>query len=685
MKSFSTPVVITSSVIDRWDGLSHTFEVWGATPSNRYVAQILADADNRNAVAQFFVSRAFAGVFKDLVKLRTVQPSDCFLSKTELFEALLRKLSTAQAGVVMELILPSLVHFGMVSNAMKYSVHVRYAFQTVTTDAIRNDVAVYQVMQAVKAASTASISRDTKYSVSTLAELLSEEYRKIGLQLYEINDLASIVGDIISGVRAAIDPSYSDGAISGSISPDWIHSRVIEETSKNLVFVKAALSIPPGTNISLQNEGWKLNQWGPIILAALQSSERYAWVSKSEVLRTYGLKKMRDTRGRVKSAILYRSAKVTPVAQTVFPIEDSLMTGAYNINATKDRISDVIQTAYGSATFDVAMAAFLYKSVVTDLVEAGWNGAASVTEFDIEEGSLGGHDLCCLLASRLYVQLPDASDAIPIGADDDGPNSAPSYAPVWRFVVPTTERDADYTLYAGTEHRGEEVFTEHREVVLMAHPEFDAVESVAPRPQVFGPAAFSSRLVDFDERVVHRNKNRFAFSATVNGVSIRGSIRPANFASMRANDFTSVVIPHFNKSVIDEHVRMIVTTLDAVTRAERDSNGWLNTKPGEAFFALMRRRVARHMLNLAKALAPGYRKEINDAIIDRALAGAQGLTLEEELIMRARLAQQSYAAFSDMMALEFFLFIQGLSNEALSEIIVSEDMMKTYLEIGSDS
>lgn len=680
--TYTTPVVLVSNIVDRWEGLSQTFEVWGENPSARYVSQLLSNVADREEVAKFFISRGFAAVFKELVKLRTIKPTDCVLTKTELFEALNRVLTVQQAGVVMELILPSLMSFGIVSSSMKYSTHIRYGFNPVTTDAVRNDVAVYQIMQTVKATKTAGISKDVKYSVATLAELLAEEYRKIGLQMYEISDLAAIVTDMIYGVRAAIDPDYSGGALKGSVPNEWKNSRVIDELAKNLVFVKAALALAPGLNISLASEGWKLNQWGPIILTALQSSERYAWVSKTETVRTYGLSKVRDTRGRVKSAVLYRSAKVTPIAQTVFALEDSLMSGAYNISPTKDRIADVIQSAYGSATFGTAAAAMLYQSVLSDAVEAGWNSGAPTVEFDIITGAASAQDLCCLLADRLYVELPKA-DATALVAGDDG--SMPEYEPNWSYVVGTDELDIDFTPYPDTEHRGQEVFTTSREVVLLAHPEFSPLEDVASKPQVFGAAAFNTRLVSFDDRVLHQNKNRFAFSMTINNVNMQGSIRPSNFASMRTGDFTSVVIPHYNKSIVDQTVNILTGTLDLVNKLEKSSSGsWLASKPSEQFFALLRRRVARFVLETAQQLAPGFRKEINDAIIDRTLSSRETLGLEEALVLRAKLAQRAYAACADVVALEFFLFIQGMSNEDFSALLVGEEMMRAYLEMGSD-
>jgi len=669
------PVTITSNVIDRWEGLSQTFEVWGDVPSSRYVSKILANDDDRTRVANFFVAREFASIFKSLIKTTSIKPVDCLLTKTDVYAALNAKLSVDQAGVVMELILPTMIELGMVSGNMRYSKHVRYGFDAVHTDAIRNEVAIYQVLQAVKATKATGIDKNIKYSVSVLSELLSENFRKIGLEMYEINDLAVIVGDMIKGVRANIDRTLSNGVLSGSVSSDWRNSRVVDELSKNLVFVKAAMALPPRSSVNLTSEGWKLEKWGPIILAALQSSERYAWVSKAEGLRTYGLRKIRDVKGRVKAALVFRSAKVQPVAQAVFSLEDSLMPGSYNINATKDRVAEVVQAAYGTATFDTAIGADLLHSILTDAIEAGWTHDRSVSELHL---GVDETDLCCMVADRLYVELPNPADYVILDKD----TSTYEYVPKWWYVVETSEKDLD--VFSGV-HRGTEVYTDDRDTVLMASNEFEPLDSVVPKPQLLGPAAFNTRVVAFDDRVLKSVKSRFTFDITINGVSMRGSFRPENFASMRTGNMTSLVMPHYNEMVINSlrfSFEKAKSLIERMTTSTPES--WMAKKPGEEFFSLMRRRVARVLLSLSQQLSPNFRKDVNSAIIDRSISSVQDISMGDAELMRAKLMQRAYAASADVLAMQFFFFIQGIPEDDWVEMSNTEEMIKTYLEVGSD-
>lgn len=677
----SLPITVITNIIDRWEGLSQTFEIWGATPSVRYVTAVLSNDEDRQALAEFFISRRFATVFKSLNRTQSIKPNECLLVKTDVFAALNKFLSVPQAGVALELILPLLLKLGSVSSTMRYSNHVRYGFKTVDTEDVRNDVATYQVLQAVKATTTSNISPNTKYSTAALAEELADAYRKIGLELYDVNDLAIVVGDMVKGVRANLDPSLSYGVLTGSVSADWRKSRVVDELSKNLVFIKAAMALPPGSSVDLACEGWKLEKWGPILLSALQSSERYGWVSKAESLRTYGLRKVRDVKGIVQKAVIFRSAKVQPVAQAVFALEEAELAGAFSINASRDRIADAVQSAYGSATFNTSIGADLLVSVLGDAIEAGWIGGSKVEELSL---GLDETDVCCMLASRIHVTIPSLRDFTFVDAEDGQQPDQPAFSPKWTYTVATAEKTL--TVPAGLgEHRGDEVVSGDRNIILMAAAEFEPLDALVPKPQVFGPTAFNSIVVGFNESVLQSTTKKFRFDITINETSMRGSIRPAGFASMNTSDTTSLVTPHFNAQVITTLRDSFSTVNDLVGKLENSTPGqWTGSKPGDEFMTLMRRRIARALLALSQQLSPGFRNEVQNAVIDRTLSGSAVMSVDETERMRARLSQRAYAACSDVLALQFFLFIQGIDDGVWADIANTPGMLRVYMEAGSD-
>jgi hypothetical protein len=522
-------------------------------------------------------------------------------------------------------------------------------------------------------------------TASVLGEALAEAFRPIGLALYEYSDMSSIVEDMVSGVRAHLDPTLSGGALTGLVPSEWRNNPTIVELSQNMVFVRAALQIPPGSSVAPMSEGWKLEKWSSRVLAAIKSSERYAWVSKSEIQRTYGLRKIRDVKGRVKSAVLYRSAKVQPIAQAVFAIPDSILEGGYSIHATNDRIADAIQSAYGSATFDLASSANMLGDLLMDGIEAGWTGHREVYAVDLLEEGVDLTTIACMMSERLFVHA--SKKGIELVAADPEMDRV-EWQPKWWFTVPTKEQDLD--VMSGS-HLRSEIVTSDPVEVLLAHEEFVPQESVAVKPQVLGPAAFGSTVVAFDARILKSVGSRYSFDISINNVKMRGAFKPSSFASMRSRDMTSLVSPHFNLSVIEGYATAYqaadsVLAAMATTRENEDGQlvGWENGQvPAEEFFSFMRRRIARSLLMMAQELSPAFRQEVHDAVVSRSVA-QETLSQDDALVLRAKLSQRTFAAASDMIALDFFLDTQGVNVEVWREMLSDPEMIKVWMEMGSD-
>jgi len=695
-------IVIHSDILDRWEGLSATFEVWGREPSLRYLTAALSDTSVRDDVADFFVTRQFATVFKNLLpglanSARTIQPKDGLLNKSDIHRVLSDQFEAKTSGVIMELVLPLLIDLGLVSGNIKYSRHVRYPFGRVTTNHIQHDVALYQVMQAVKTAKASAIDVNARYTVSVLAELLAETLRPVGLALYEYHDLSSIVDDIISGVRAHLDPTLSGGKLEGSVPSDWRNHPVVAELAQNMVFVRSALAIPPASNLTPLSEGWKLSQWAPTILAALKSSERYAWVSKQEVLRTYGLRKIRNVKGKVVSSVIYRSAKTQPVAQAVFAVEDALLKGdAFSIHPTKDRIADAIQSAYGAANFDTAGGANMLVNLITDGVEAGWKDVRALYTVDTLEHGFDVATVACMLSDRLYVNVSDAGVEVvrqPGAKTKTTDIDDTTWQPKWWFAVKTTELNLD--VLSGS-HLRSEVVTHDPVEVLLAHAEFEALDTVPVKPQVLGPAAFNTTVIAFDENMLRNVGKRYSFNVTVNEIEMKGAFKPSSFASMRSRDLTSLVLPHFNSSVIYGYASAYATAYEVLAHMERSGRriegegdlavvmGWsAGSAPADEFFSFMKRRIAKQLLDMAQRLSPAFRQEVHEAIVSRSIA-RDDLTPTESALLRARLTQRTFAAACDMIALDFFLDTQGIQVDIWRTMLTDAEMVKVWMEVGSD-
>lgn len=667
---------VNTTVLDRWQGTSQTFEIWGAEPSARYVAPAIADIDRRREMINFFISRKLDGVIRALVPTRMIKPSEVMFTKGELYNAILNATNESVAGEVTDLVMPGFLSLGTVVGEVRTSNHIRYGYEDVTVDSIRRDVAAQQVIKAVKSVKLSSVARDNKYAIGAFAEVVSEEYRVVGRALLEIDDLASVVSDIVTGVRANLDPINSVGELTGIVPNEWMNSTVVQEAAKNLVFIRAALELPNKSQLTPVNDGYKLDRWASVILTALRSSERYAWVDKKEVLRSYSLRKVRNNEGNPVAAVLARNAVTQPVSQIVFALKDSVMDNAYTLSATNDRTGEAIQLAYGSCDFGVDSASSLYTRVASHLAESGYVSFSGYTKHDLVDADTPSDVLALMLSDRVY-----ASGSVDANGD---------IAFRYTYVVATRERPASFLPFLGTEHRGNEIAATDPMAVFLAVDEFEAVERLPVQPQVYGPIAFNSKLVGFDVHTVTfaNAKSRLNFDATINGVQVKGALKPSSMFSMRSLNMTSVVKPHFNAGVINAYSRTILESLNLIAKASRASNeDWNGPKPSDALFSILKKQVGRELLACARALSPAFRDEVRRSVVDRAVAASDAatpLSYEEERVMRARLTQQAYVAYCDLIALEFFLFIQGISSNDLASVIGDPEVVHSYLDASGE-
>lgn len=684
-------ISVMHNIRDRWEGMSVTEMVWGSEPNSNFVTEALASGDVREEVARFFVSRGIVNVLGSMIPTVMLKPAETAYTKAQFAAAIASTgMSSESVAVTVELCLPTFIKMGLVSDNIKYSRQMRYGFNRVTVSNIRHDVAMFQVIQAVKAVNVAGVNPTEKVSVTVFAESVAEAMRSIGLALYEIIDLSQVVDDIVRGVRAHLDPTLSVGELVGTVPADWRNNRVVSELAQNLVFARAALSLPPGYVIAPASDSWKLEKWAPVVLAAIKSSARYAWIGRAEYLRHHSLRKVRNIKGRVVTAVLSRRVEVQPVAQAVLAIEDVSLPGSYNITATKDRIAEVVQAAYGSATFSTEIGADLIASSLTDGIQMGWLGNSAGYVVDAE-GS-GGHmgDVAVMLADRLYVPVESNEDGTSVVLSSSSAALAASksglseelWEPMWWYAVRTKEASMD--VWSG-QHLGSEIVTSDPVEVLMAVEEFEAKDALAARPQMLSSAAFNTRVVDFDDRTIQKVDTRYSFRVNIMSVEVSGNFRAIDFSSLRSGVHTSLVLPHFNEGVVHGLQSAFSAAQELLEKmASSDESQWAHDmRPNAAFFEHVRHRLARELLKIAQKLSPAFRKEVHMTMIERALSHSQ-TTGSEANILRAQLTQKTFAAYADVIALHFFLFLQGIEMSSWKSIIESDEMIGVCMEMGSD-
>lgn len=690
-EAFRLKIVVQSTLHDRFWGLSTSETVWGTQPNKRVVEESLASPEVRARVAEFFVSRELAPILNKMIGVRTIRPSETIFTKADVIQSITEAIEDPSAArVILEFLIPAMIKIGTVSSNIEYSSQVSYGFDRVTVDAIRQNVTTYNVIEAYN---SIKLSLDPKMSMSTtvFAETLSEALRPMGLAMLEMVDLSGVVDDIVSGIRAHLDPTYEAGGVSGSVPNSWRTHSVVAELSTNLVFVREALSIPENSSISLLTDEWKLAQWAPVVLTAIKSSERFAMVSKSQALRNYQFMKVRDVRGVPLSTVVARDLHVQPVAQSVYALRDSVVEQAYNINATKDRIADVVQSAYGKATFSTIDGARLVADNLQDYVAQGWIGHRALYMVDVSESAESRSDLAIFLSDYVYVEYVDGritlSQNVEKLLEDNQDLEEPIdekqlWDPKWHFFVPTKE--VSFRPWSG-QHLGEAVVTSDPAEVFLAAEERDDSDAVPVRPQLLSAAAFGSRLVGLNAEniLVNSAASRYVFSVHAAGLEVSGSLKASDFASLRSSAYTCLVKPHFNEAVIQGLQGAYDLATSITTSARRKAEWSEQGRAPDEMFSLVQNRASRNLLSLAQQLSPAFRQEVHEMMIEKALIQNRKSSSEADLF-RSRLVQKTFGAVADLIALSFFLYLQGIDSESWDEMIKSPITQRICSEFGTD-
>jgi hypothetical protein len=666
-------VQIVSTIIDRLAGTVVTEPIFREKPNLNMIMRRASNPGVREKCAQFFLSNKLVEPLTSVIPVNTLKPGDAAILQKDLFKAISKVENDPKVQlVVTEIVNAFLIGCGVVQDSGTFTTRIYYPFKPVTTASLADDIGMQEVVRVLGSVDRLNLS-NKKYTNRSFAAAAAQALYPVGKALLDVNELSGVIGDMVLGVRASIDPTLQ--GFTGSVTQSWRDNVVIQELAKNYVFVDAALSLPVGDATPL-NDGWKLNSWAPIILAALKTSPRYAIVGKSEVVRSLGLTKIRDLRGRPVSYVLYRSAKPEPVAQSVYAFEDAEISGAMTIIPTKERVAEAVAAAYGQTAGLGTDAAVSYLvSFLTDVVEAGYTNYK--LGYHVDLGSLqeaGHHEVACLISDRVRVKIEADGRVIKPGRN---PDMSRDYG--WWYHVTTSERDFgdlnrgvfDSTTYV-TNRLGE---------VFIAADEFAPQNAIDPRPQLIAPVAFDSRIMAFDpDTNLASLSSRYSWDITVNNSRVSGGFKASELGGMKSLTNTSLVIPIYNDDVFHTVMSVFDTIssllADVVKRRQIDGEG-----PDQTTVSFLRRSLGRAFLRYAQNLAPGFRQEIHNGMIDRAVTRLQP---DAAMALRARLGQREFGGYADVSALLMFLTMQGFNTEKWTAMAKDLDMARVFLEYGSD-
>lgn len=652
------PIVANSTYVDRLGGQVTTEPAWRATPNTALMARRLISQTVRDDVAAFFTSHALVDIIAGLIPVRTLSLGTVAISVTDLSMAISEKVRTPEAMMVaMELVVPFLIKTGVISErALNFSTRVEYHDSEVTVRKLATDVAVQQVLQGYHLISTPSIA-DRKYTPQAFGQEVSSLLAPLGLAFTDVNKLDTVIDDIVLAVRARIDPSLA--GMNGSLPTTWRDHAAIQDFATNLVFIKAAMALQPGTNMTTANGEYHLDTYAPLILTKLKTSDRYAMVGAREIRSFYGLRKVRNVRREPVEAILYENMKMAPVAQAAYIFADARMKGASIVASARDRAAEALSAVYDSLDkVDTSYHVEHVCAIRQHLAEAApETQPCKVRQYlGRYSSSIPAADIAALLATSIRVAF--ASDDTAVHSKDADGNDQVTYNVGFEYQVQTAENHIP-GLTTGR-HAGDMVYTTDPTEVFMAVTEFDPATARAPVAQVIEGDRMGESIVGLDADEFVSCGMRSSYSFNLDGISASGKLRAIDFGRLSSNSQLKFKIPMGNVEVQSQLDAIYMDVFDDIAEAAAQGMVEANT----AMF--LRLALNRAVMNLANRVAPGFRDECQSFIIGQS---ASGMSRADASRVRAVMTQATITAICDLITYDFFLRAQGIHSMLMEHIL----------------
>jgi hypothetical protein len=663
---------------DRLAGTTVTEEIWRDKPNHNVIVRRVNFAGVRSKCATFFLSRAVSKIIEENTPVHTLKAGDIIYLQHKLFNSISRQCGDTNVSIiVMEIVNSYLRQAGMVVINGEFTSEAYYPLQPVTVSALANDVAMQEVVRVLDAITTKTLPK-AKFTAETFAAHVAEALVPVGKAFLDINELGIVVDDIVSAITANLTNGLTT-KFNGHVPAWWRDHAVVQELSHNYVFVRAALAKPYDSSLSPISEGFKLDQWASIILAALKSSRRYALVKGAEARRDMTKRTIRDLKGRARSYAMYRVAKPAPVAQCVYHFDDVTLTSAVTVIPLKERIDQSIASAYnGGGGLGTEFIMDRFTSMLRDAIEGGYVGNSIGYHLDVGSyGEVSDHEIACLSADRIIV-VPDAGGTSMSSAAD-----SEEAVLNWWFVMQTAERDVVWSVPGHV--NGSEFITNSVSAAMLVTPDFEASGPMDARPQLIAPAAFNTRIIDFNAaEALCPIDSRYTYDVTFGSSRLTGTLRAQDMGSLRAADGASIVKPRFNIEVFDAVAEVFATMAAEVANMRKQTEGAVDS-PVDAMPAtlidFLDRQRGSALLQYAQQLTPAFRAEVHQSISRRS---AMGKPRDEAIALTARLSQRQFGAYADVTALLVFLHMQGADVEWGTALLSEPEMIRTFLEHGTD-
>lgn len=658
---------VSSAIMDREQGASLCDDIWSEKENLTLITHKMSQfPELRNEIAKFLLQNGMARLFLGLFEgQKTFRVGGIMATKNDVFTCAQQITGHSdQAMIITEFAMPVLIHHGLVSNYVKYVCRRKVPYKMVDIQAIANDLLRQEVARSLGKVKERLVIGNGVNSVTAVAEQFGDIFRAVGIALTMLNDFEKVLHDIRLGVLANLDPAPLLTQ-KGSVPEKLMKHVVVQTLMTNWTFIQSALELRSEvasgqTPISPECDAYTFNTHASTVLSMLRLSERYVIVSKSEFLSTVGTRKIFDLHGVPVSTVVYDNAEMEPAAQAVIALEDMTLEGAMTIQEVPDRVSERVQGAYGSLAKTMSLS------------------TASQTLADILRYAVESEQrVKPLYLSRLTDQDTAGLDLNAIAALSAEDVTA-------RFDEAREGEVAGFTLvfsgntdYLGLKLKsgsiiGSRFFTSDPVEYFLCVEEFSPKQTVSVPAQLIRRSAMNARIVGYDEDDFVNETVRGGYKIDALGVVVSGKIRMKELTSIRMGELAKLVVP-FHNSEVYSAVEAVITAAYEIAKAIKDV-------PVQR---RVMRMLAQYTLRCAQAIAPAFRAEIHNAIIERA---AENVSYEDSVKLRAGLRQLAMSAYADVIAANVFIKLQGLSdNETVFDSLAREEEVITHwVDLGSD-
>lgn len=682
----SLNVSIATTIIDRLAGSSKTVDIYGSSLPIDWVCDKLRDPLVRDTVAKFFLSRQIDAIIQKNLGVRVLDPSQPILTKVEMINMIHSALGTKQKGVdktvsqvISALVLPVLLDIGCVSPTRRFALHIHHPVEAVELEHIRSLLVRNALTETFARVKTQNASKTLKQggrmSARVFSEALGTIFFQYGIAISTVRETSSLLDDIVLAVRGHIDHAALRSDEKFVLSSSLVNDPAVVELAQCLPFIQAAV----GVNLQDGHVPYPSNEQSLIasalveITAILRSDERYHWISKSAFINEYSINKVDTASGVPLSAVVVRDVRASAISQTVLAVEDATVSGGnvWDIQAPHDRLKNQLETSYGSATFSSQpIVSDLFLDVLANIGETMQEpeysdkrvGLAPLYVVDVEQIGRSPSELALMFASSVRAVVYTDQGVTKTG---------------WWYRVDGANRAT--RVKSGVVIADALETSDPVEVFLALADRASQAQVTEVQRQLLSPEAFSSSLVGYDKTSLVMTTSVLEFTFRMNKTKLTADLSLATLYPVGGTRLTRVVKPSFNVAVVSLWDSVIAASLDAITS--------LKTSKGEEAFQVqattLRDRVYRYVAMMAtNEIGIEFRSDVHRSIIDQTLK-AESTRGEAAALFRAQMVNKTLAAYSDVVALLFMIFAQGMSSPTLARIIDDPEMVDACRQLGS--